>query len=205
MTRPTASARLRRTGGRPPSKRSGRPQVEDLIDAARVSVFLLDEHQVVKPGERGSVADIESAATRLGCEVIRVDLNDQFRLGGSRPYEEWVLRLLGLEPGGPVRWAGSEAFESRRSRLPARQWRRRLQAHMTPGYSSRIAAGYCWSWSKPEGRLPVPRCQDRWLEASLEQPQGHPRRRRARPTVLGDRPRRLRPGGLHLHGAGLRV
>lgn len=73
----------------PAVKRSGRPQVEDLIDAARVSVFLLDEHQVVKPGERGNVADIVSAAERLGCNVVMVGLDDQFRCGGSRLYEEW--------------------------------------------------------------------------------------------------------------------
>ncbi|MDQ3401970.1 MAG: DUF2075 domain-containing protein, partial [Actinomycetota bacterium] len=133
----------------PANKRSSRPQVEDLIDAARVSVFLLDEHQVVKPGERGSVADIESAAARLGCEVIRVDLNDQFRLGGSRPYEEWVLRLLGLEPGGPIGWKGSDSFELDVSDSPA-SMEAGLQSRITAGYSSRIAAGYCWSWSKPK-------------------------------------------------------
>ncbi len=133
----------------PASKRSSRPQVEDLIDAARVSVFLLDEHQVVKPGERGNVADIEDAAVRLGCEVIRVDLNDQFRLGGSRHYEEWVLRLLGITPGGPIPWNGSESFELDVAESPA-SMEARLQACVLAGYSSRIAAGYCWSWSKPK-------------------------------------------------------
>ena len=33
-----------------------RPQVDELIDVARVPVFLLDEHQVVRPGEMGTVA-----------------------------------------------------------------------------------------------------------------------------------------------------
>ncbi len=133
----------------PASKRSSRPQVEDLIDAARVSVFLLDEHQVVKPGERGSVADIKSAASRLGCDVIQVDLNDQFRLGGSRAYEEWVLRLLGLEAGGPIRWVGADSFTLDVAVSPS-SMEARLQSHITAGYSSRIAAGYCWSWSKPK-------------------------------------------------------
>jgi hypothetical protein len=31
--------------------RTGKAQVEELIDAARVPVFLLDQHQVVRPGE----------------------------------------------------------------------------------------------------------------------------------------------------------
>src|SRR5205085_950967 len=34
--------------------RTGRPQVAELIDAARVPVFLLDQHQVVRSGETGT-------------------------------------------------------------------------------------------------------------------------------------------------------
>ena len=133
----------------PATKRTGRPQVEDLIDAARVPVFLLDEHQVVKPGERGSVREIEAAAQRLGCETVRIDLNDQFRCGGSRLYEEWVLRLLGLQSGGPMAWTGDASFELDVAET-VESMEVRLRAQVGNGYSSRISAGYCWSWSKPK-------------------------------------------------------
>ena len=139
----------------PAAKRSGRPQVEDLIDAARVSVFLLDEHQVVKPGERGNVADIVAAAERLGCNVVTVGLDDQFRCGGSRLYEEWVLRLLDLTPGGPMEWPGDEAFELDLAESPV-DMETRLRALMERGYPSRIAAGYCWNWSKPKADFLFP-------------------------------------------------
>ena len=139
----------------PAAKRSGRPQVEDLINAARVSVFLLDEHQVVKPGERGNVADIVSAAERLGCNVVKVGLDDQFRCGGSRLYEEWVLRLLGLAPGGPMAWPGDEAFDLDVAESPAEMEVPPAPAG-SPGYPSRIAAGYCWNWSKPKGDFLFP-------------------------------------------------
>lgn len=129
--------------------RTGRPQVEELIDAARVPVFLLDEHQVVRPGERGNVHDIETAAHDMGCDVVKVDLNDQFRCGGSRVYEEWVLRLLGLTPGGPLKWTGDDSFELDVAEDPA-SMEGRLRARMDRGYSSRISAGYCWPWSKPK-------------------------------------------------------
>jgi hypothetical protein len=36
--------------------------VDELIAAARVPVFLLGEHQIVKPGELGTIADIERYA-----------------------------------------------------------------------------------------------------------------------------------------------
>ncbi len=133
----------------PATNRTGRPQVEELIDAARVPVFLLDEYQVVRPGERGSVQDIRSAAQRLGCEVVQVDLDAQFRCGGSRLYEEWVLRLLGLDEGGPMRWVGDEAFTLEVAESPSFM-EQSLSSRIAQGYSSRISAGYCWDWSKPK-------------------------------------------------------
>jgi uncharacterized protein len=128
--------------------RTGRAQVEELIDAARVPVFLLDEHQVVRPGEIGTVADIEAAARSLGVDWRRIDLDGQFRCGGSRAYEEWVLRLLGLEPGGPVAWEGDENFWLSVADAPS-EMELRLRGLLQDGYGARLAAGYCWRWSDP--------------------------------------------------------
>jgi uncharacterized protein len=137
----------------PAKNRTGRPQVEELIDAARVPVFLLDQHQVVRPSERGTITEIDSAAKRMDCEVVRIDLDGQFRCGGSRVYEYWVLRLLGLEPGGPVRWKGDESFELDVADGPSLM-EARLRQLLDSGYSSRISAGYCWEWSTPrQGEL----------------------------------------------------
>lgn len=142
----------------PAAKRTGRPQVEELIDAARVPVFLLDEHQVVRPGEKGTIKDIEDAATRLGCAIERVDLNGQFRCGGSQQYENWVLRLLGLEPGGAIPWAGDDSFELDLAVGPD-SLESRLRTLIGQGYQARISAGYCWDWSKPEVDYLVPDVQ----------------------------------------------
>jgi hypothetical protein len=128
--------------------RSGRPQVEELIDAARVPVFLLDEHQVVRPGEIGTVNDIEQAAKRLGLESRLVELDGQFRCGGSRAYEHWVLRLLGLEGDGPVPWEGDENFLLQVAEAPS-EMEARMRRMLDSGYGARLAAGYCWKWSDP--------------------------------------------------------
>ncbi|MGI5227779.1 DNA/RNA helicase domain-containing protein [Actinoallomurus sp. CA-142502] len=135
------------------AQRTGRPQVDELIAAARVPVFLLDEHQVVKPNEIGTVEAIESHAAKLGLKVRHVPLDGQFRCGGSRKYEAWVLRLLDLEPGGPEPWTGDDHFEVRLAESP---WELEdtLQNKLKDGYSARISAGYCWPWSDPQdGRL----------------------------------------------------
>jgi uncharacterized protein len=128
--------------------RTGRPQVEELIDAARVPVFLLDQFQVVRPGEIGTVTDIEHAAKRLGVESRVVELDGQFRCGGSRAYEHWVQRLLGLEGDGPVAWEGDENFTLDLVDAPS-VMEARMRSMMDSGYGARLAAGYCWRWSDP--------------------------------------------------------
>jgi uncharacterized protein len=128
--------------------RSGRPQIDELIAAARVPVFLLDEFQVVRPGEQGTVEDIEANAQARGVQVVKIDLADQFRCGGSEEYLLWVKRLLGLTPGGPIQWIGDPRFDVEVVDSPA-EMEASLATRIADGYSGRIAAGYCWPWSDP--------------------------------------------------------
>ena len=62
-------------------------------------MFLLDEHQVVKPGEMGTIDAISTYARGLDLGVDLISLHDQFRCGGSEAYEQWVIDLLGPEGG----------------------------------------------------------------------------------------------------------
>jgi hypothetical protein len=134
--------------------RSGRAQIDELMSAARVPVFLLDEHQVVRPGELGTVDEIEAHAKKLGLAVQKISLNDQFRCGGSEAYVEWVRRLLGLAPGGPLPWAGDPAFSVQVVETP-QEMEHLLQGRLEAGYGARMAAGFCWPWSdpRPDGSL----------------------------------------------------
>lgn len=131
------------------SDRSTKRQAEELLDVARVPVFLLDEHQVVRPGEIGTVADIKEAAARQGVQVSVIELDAQFRSGGSRAYEEWVLRLLGLSDRGPSPWLGDDHFQLLVADSPA-QMEELLIQKQHDGYSARTSAGFCWPWSKPK-------------------------------------------------------
>ncbi|MFF7457878.1 DNA/RNA helicase domain-containing protein [Kitasatospora sp. NPDC008115] len=128
------------------AQRTGKAQIEELIDAARVPVFLLDEHQVVRPGEMGTVAQIRAAAAVKGLECQVVELDSQFRCGGSDAYLNWVVRLLNLEPGGPVGWEpdGKVALEVVDSPQELESF---LEARRAEGYGARMSAGYCWKWT----------------------------------------------------------
>ncbi|MFC5181346.1 DUF2075 domain-containing protein [Actinomadura harenae] len=143
--RETSENRFTRAG-----QRTGRPQVDELIAAARVPVFLLDEHQVVKPGETGTVEAIRSHARNLGFRVDQVDLDGQWRCGGSAKYERWVLDLLGLsdEEAEPQPWTGDRGFEVVVAESPA-ELETVLRERTRAGGTARISAGYCWPWSNP--------------------------------------------------------
>lgn len=134
--------------------RTGRAQIDELLQAARVPVFLLDEFQVVRPGEQGTVIDIESHARSRGLEVEKISLDHQFRCGGSQAYVDWVKRLLGLDPGGPFEWKGDPQFDVQVVESPF-EMEYELLGRRHEGYSARIAAGYCWPWSdpRPDGTL----------------------------------------------------
>jgi uncharacterized protein len=126
--------------------RSDRPQIDELMSAARVPVFLLDQYQSVLPGEIGTVEQIRRHAAAKGLAVRRVHLDRQFRCGSSGKYEEWVLALLGLAGKKPVTWTGGDGFELSVAGSP-NGLEATLQDRLTAGYSARITAGYCWPWS----------------------------------------------------------
>jgi len=133
----------------PKAKRDrARPQIDELIAAARVPVFLLDEHQVVKPGELGNVDVISTYAKQLDLDIEVVSLHDQFRCGGSEAYEEWVVDLLGLDGGKPSVWAGDGRFDLRLADSPE-EMEAFLAAKQEAGETARMSAGYCWPWSDP--------------------------------------------------------
>lgn len=139
----------------PRTKRSTQPQIHELLDVARVPVFLLDEHQVVRPGEIGTVAEIKQAAARRSLDVQLVELDAQFRSGGSRLYETWVLRLLGLADGGPVDWTGDDNYTLRVVDSP-QELEDFLASRLALGYGARMTAGFCWPWHDAERGQPLP-------------------------------------------------
>ncbi len=119
--------------------RTGKAQIDELIDVAHVPVFLLDEHQVVRPGEMGTVADIKAAAAKrdIPCHVVL--LESQFRCGGSDAYLRWVVRLLGLEPGGPVVWEPDDRMQLLVADSP-QEMEAFLEARRAEGYGARMSA-----------------------------------------------------------------
>ncbi|MEU8211751.1 DUF2075 domain-containing protein [Micromonospora sp. NPDC049044] len=140
-----------------------RPQIEELMEAARVPVFLLDEDQVVRPGELGSLTHIARYAGKHDLEIEVVSLRDQFRSGGSRTYVQWTEALLSADDDEPMTWSGDGRFDLRMVDSPE-EMEAFLAGKHAAGETARLSAGYCWPWSdpRPDGSL-VPDVQiDGW-------------------------------------------
>jgi len=168
--------------------RSEISQVRELIRAARVSVFLLDERQNVRPGEIGTVAEIEEGAVEEGAAVYRLDLNGQFRCNGCSAYIDWVDGLLSDAPAPASGWLEAGDYELRVFDTPG-ALEIGLHEKVSSGRTGRLVAGFCWPWSDPreDGSLVadvrIGSWRRPWNEKSREQtrsggasppPQSHP-------------------------------
>jgi hypothetical protein len=140
----------------PASERTGKPQVEELLRVARVPVFLLDAHQVVRKGEIGTPEYIEEQAAKMGIEFVRIDLDGQFRCGGSKAYENWIIKMLALSEEGPNDWLSDGNYQVSIAESPS-EMEKFLQSKIQEGYKARITAGFCWLWHdpNPDGTLPL--------------------------------------------------
>lgn len=141
----------------PTSQRPRVSQLEELIQAAKVTVLFMDAKQIIEPDERGDPDQVEQLATRLGVEFSRHQLSAQFRCGGSDAYVLWADDLFSLTAGAgeqPVLRSPDifdfEVFDSPHHILTWVQ-----QKNAAEPQSARVLAGWCWPWSdpRPDGTL----------------------------------------------------
>lgn len=93
----------------PGSKRSELAQIDELIKVSKVCVFLIDDKQVVRPDEIGSVKYITDSAIKNSCKVIEFDeLETQFRCNGSDGFINWINNTLGIKRTANIIWNQNE-------------------------------------------------------------------------------------------------
>lgn len=135
-------------------QRSELSQAEELIRAARVSVFFLDQRQNVRPDEIGSVEAIEEAAARQNVPVRKHSLDAQFRCNGCAAYVDWVDKLMSPQPEVVGGWLLAGDYDLRVFDSPSKL-ETAIQQKARGGDTARIVAGFCWPWSdpRPDGAL----------------------------------------------------
>jgi uncharacterized protein len=137
------------------SARSDESQIHEMLSVARVSVFLLDDLQTVRPGEVGSTEMIRTNADRLGIPVTVLTLTAQFRCRGSDSFVQWLDSTLGLRSSDIARLPAASEFDFRIVDTP-QELDALIQSRAKEGDSARLMAGFCWPWSdpNPDGTLP---------------------------------------------------
>lgn len=124
----------------------GEDQTKEIINATRVSVFFIDEHQRVLVRDKGSIGRIERYAKELGSTLIEgpdFTLTSQFRCNGSDGYLSFIDNLLqiGQTANPDLEGLGFdfEVFDD-----PV-QMREALRAKNGEN-KARLVAGYCYEW-----------------------------------------------------------
>ncbi len=131
-------------------ERSGKGQIEELLDVAKVAVFFIDDLQVVRPGEIGSADLIVAANDQRKRPRYDFSLAAQFRCAGSEGFIAWVTDALGIEATANPYWTGDDGFDFRIVESPERL-HEMIRDKVADGVTARMMAGFCWPWSGPLG------------------------------------------------------
>lgn len=127
-------------------KPGSNPQAWDIIFAAKVSVFFIDEDQRVTGEDDCTIQTIRTYAKQLGSEIIEGDsynLVSQFRCNGSDAYLAFVDALLGMKttPNTLLDFDYDiQVFDN------PNEMREALRTKNLFNNKSRMLAGYCYEW-----------------------------------------------------------
>lgn len=128
-------------------QKSNKLQIEELINTAKVPVFLIDDDQIVRPNEIGSVDLIKQYAKTLSCEIFEYELEAQFRCAGSNGFVNWINNTLGIKKTANVLWDQNELFDFKVFSSP-QEVEDEIRKKAGDGLTARMTAGFCWEWSK---------------------------------------------------------
>ena len=126
---------------------NGENQIKECLNAARFSVFLIDEDQRITTKDIGSVDTIMNWASQLGVHVTMNEetvLQSQFRCNGSDGYIQFINNMLQI--GEPVDIDFDQLQFDLRVYDDPNEMRDELREINKINNKARMAAGYCYDW-----------------------------------------------------------
>ncbi len=133
-------------------KNLGENQIKEIINAAKFSVFFIDETQRIDIYDIGSVAEIEKYLDEYGIageEKKILELESQFRCNGSDGYLAWIDDVLEIRDT-----ANNDGFDLEydiKVLDDPNEVKERIFELNKINNKARLLAGYCWDWIK-EGK-----------------------------------------------------
>jgi len=130
--------------------KGGVNQIKEIIEAARTSIFFIDEAQKVTWQDIGEISAIEDFARSLDAEIQYLELSSQFRCGGSDDYMVWLDNALGVQVDSESYFSPGK-FEFKIVDSPS-ELHSMIKEKNSTNNKSRVVAGYCWDWISKSNR-----------------------------------------------------
>ncbi|MFP3324252.1 DUF2075 domain-containing protein [Planococcus sp. SIMBA_160] len=139
--------RLKNQGHMKP-KIEGENQATQIIRSSRLSVFFIDDEQVISNKDIGRFELLKEEAEKQNANVHFVELDSQFRCAGSGNYLEWLDNLL-YDKKQDIQL--DDDFDFQVVDSP-----QELYDKVVKEKGGRLLAGYAWDWNKSlvNGELP---------------------------------------------------
>jgi DUF2075 family protein len=123
----------------------GENQIKEIIRAARLSVFFVDEDQRVTLKDIGEVKEIKRWAEDQGAAVHEMELTSQFRCNGSDGFLAWLDNTLQIRETANETLEGID-YDFRVIDSPV-ELRDLIFEKNHAANKARLVAGYCWDWA----------------------------------------------------------
>lgn len=122
----------------------GENQIKEIINAAKFSIFFIDENQKVTLKDIGSEEFIRKFAKEQNAGIYTFDLDSQFRCNGSDGYIAWLDRVLDIKDTANFDIDGFD-YDFRVLDDP-NEVKKLIEEKNKINNKSRMVAGYCWNW-----------------------------------------------------------
>jgi DUF2075 family protein/DNA replication protein DnaC len=125
----------------------GENQIKEIINAAKVSVFFIDEDQIVTTKDFGRVEEIKKQANLVGSRLYygnEYNLMSQFRCNGSDGYLAFLDDVLGIRE--TANYDGFDLEYDIKIYGDPVIMREDLRTINKINNKARLVAGYCYDW-----------------------------------------------------------
>lgn len=129
----------------------GENQIKEIINASKLSIFFIDENQMVHAKDIGTVNSIRQFAKMAGANILTSKLESQFRCNGSDGYLCFLDDLLGIRE--TLYTFDPSDYDIQVIDDPNEMFSMIKQKNLKSN-KARMVAGYCWNWqSKKDSNI----------------------------------------------------
>lgn len=126
----------------------GENQIKEIINAAKTSIFFVDDYQMVTTKDIGSSQEIKKWCQFYDADIYEDTLISQFRCNGSDSYLSWIDNVLEINMEATDDF--DYDYDIRICDTP-QEVRELIFEKNKNTNKARMVAGYCWNWIK-EGK-----------------------------------------------------